>query len=117
MFLCHLLTNSFAIVLNQYVIEGVADILSFFSTVKVILILLSGGLFEEANSMEEIAFKYAVDHINRLLDIYNIYSIYNICNIYNICTPHQEQAAAQVPGDGPDWEDTKPRLILRQQER
>ena len=24
-----------------------------------------GGLFEEANSMEEIAFKYAVDHINR----------------------------------------------------
>ena len=55
--------------------------------------------------MEEIAFKYAVDHINRLLDIYNIY------------TRYQEQAAAQVPGDGPDWEDTKPRLILRQQER
>ena len=23
------------------------------------------GLFEEANSLEEIAFKYAVDHINR----------------------------------------------------
>ena len=27
--------------------------------------LILGGLFEEANSMEEIAFKYAVDHINR----------------------------------------------------
>ena len=26
---------------------------------------LSGGLFEETNSVEEIAFKYAVDHINR----------------------------------------------------
>ena len=28
-----------------------------------------GGLFEEANSMEEIAFKYAVDHINRNRDL------------------------------------------------
>ena len=27
--------------------------------------IVVGGLFEEANSMEEIAFKYAVDHINR----------------------------------------------------
>jgi hypothetical protein len=27
--------------------------------------LVAGGLFEEANSVEEIAFKYAVDHINR----------------------------------------------------
>ena len=26
---------------------------------------IPGGLFEEANSLEEIAFKYAVDHINR----------------------------------------------------
>ena len=26
---------------------------------------LEGGLFEETNSVEEIAFKYAVDHINR----------------------------------------------------
>ena len=24
-----------------------------------------GGLFEEANSMEELSFRYAVDHINR----------------------------------------------------
>ena len=29
------------------------------------LYYILGGLFEEANSMEEIAFKYAVDHINR----------------------------------------------------
>ena len=27
--------------------------------------LYLGGLFEESNSMEEIAFKYAVDNINR----------------------------------------------------
>ena len=27
--------------------------------------IVIGGLFEESNSMEEIAFKYAVDHINR----------------------------------------------------
>ena len=26
---------------------------------------IEGGLFEETNSVEEIAFKYAVDHINR----------------------------------------------------
>ena len=28
-------------------------------------ILILGGLFEESNSIEEVAFKYAVDHINR----------------------------------------------------
>ena len=29
-----------------------------------------GGLFEEANTVEEIAFKYAVDHINRNRFVY-----------------------------------------------
>ena len=31
----------------------------------IITLDLVGGLFEETNSVEEIAFKYAVDHINR----------------------------------------------------
>ena len=33
---------------------------------------LEGGLFEETNSVEEIAFKYAVDHINRFSSLASI---------------------------------------------
>ncbi len=36
-----------------------------FLHVSAFFFLVAGGLFEEANSVEEIAFKYAVDHINR----------------------------------------------------
>ena len=35
---------------------------------------LEGGLFEETNSVEEIAFKYAVDHINRFDFSSNVYN-------------------------------------------
>ena len=36
------------------------------------LFCLEGGLFEETNSVEEIAFKYAVDHINRFSSLASI---------------------------------------------
>ena len=55
-YFCPIISNS-----NQNIeilgpkLLGQANILSY----------ISGGLFEEANSLEEIAFKYAVDHINR----------------------------------------------------
>ena len=39
----------------------------------IITLDLEGGLFEETNSVEEIAFKYAVDHINRLASCISSY--------------------------------------------
>ena len=60
-------------------------------------IFFAGGLFEESNSMEEIAFKYAVDNINRSEDN---------CKATKSQVLFQEQLTAQVHSDGSNWENS-----------